>query len=258
MKELSKSIEDGKKNIITTSLEINFNMINNNNEKKEELKSHIYQILKNFNQSLSSKQIYRYLVRKKILNPKYYTWSTIYDIIREEIKKNKEKSLFFEEKLGIFGIREWEIKEIKSIIYYPNALIIFEDQYIIVKEKTCYFIPELSSYFKILDVDEKRDYFETEEFKWRLKNNILNLNNRQKKEKFFFILEKSYLKNKDFDNSDINLILDLNNNQIYYDTEAITIDKIIDLSYDAYDVLKLDSKDFQEKIKYYLDIYNTI
>ncbi len=219
------------------------------NEKKEELKSHIYQILKNFNQSLSSKQIYRYLVRKKFLNPKYCTWSTIFEIIREEIKKKQEKSLFFEEKLGIFGIREWKIERMKKLIEYPRTLIIFGNKCTILRKKTCFFIPEFSRYLKSLDVDERREVLISDEYKWRRRKNLLNLDNLNKKKRYFNLIKNF---NQEDQEIEINLILDLDNNLVFYHKEILTIEKVIRLLYNQYKVETLDKDIFKNKVNEYI------
>ena len=69
------------------------------------------------NKALSSIEIYRTCYREGLLEDNLnFTWLTVDDLIKQEIKKNRENSLFIEVKQGIYTIRErFQLKEKRDL-----------------------------------------------------------------------------------------------------------------------------------------------
>ncbi len=218
----------------------------------EDLKLKIYNVLIEVGKSLSSIQIYRNLIRANQINTREnMKWTTISEVIKKNIKKNKEDVLFYEEKQGIFGLKKWEIEKQKNEIFFPNTLILFQKEYIIIKDKTCNFIPELSCYFRYVDPNERQEYFNTESYLLRRRKRILNLNNIPKKRKYVDLIKNNLELIQD-NEAEINLILDLNQNTIYYKKNVSSIDQVLNLPFEDYKVNPLEEDMFLDKIDFYL------
>ena len=218
----------------------------------ENLKLKIYNVLIEEGKTLSVIRIYRYLIRANQINTKdNIKWNTISEVIKKNIRGNKEDVLFYEEKQGIFGLKKWEIEKQKNEIFFPDTLILFQKEYIIVNDRTCNFIPELSCYFRYIHPNERQEYFDTENFLLRRRNRILNLDNISKKRKFVDLI-KINLELLQDNEAEINLILDLNQNRIYYKKKVSSIDLVLNLPFEDYKVNPLNEDIFLDKIDFYL------
>ncbi|GAH13291.1 unnamed protein product [marine sediment metagenome] len=213
----------------------------------EKYKTIISDLLKKEKKALSTSQIYRLLYRQ---NPGIKLASTsIYDIIINDIRESGEDSYFFEKKQGVFGLRIWKNKLLKTLKSSPRTLVLLNDKYLIITENIFFFIPEIVCFLDCLEWQVKKKYRSYPELKWRMKNNLINLNTKEKKEKFFNLLRDMNEENS-FD-KEINLILDLNENLIVYQIDLIIIDNHMNNPYEDYKVERLTYKLFNEKIKEY-------
>lgn len=176
--------------------------------------------------ALSAIEMYRICYHENLLNTKDgMSWPMIGTVLSRDIKQKKEYSKFIEIKQGVFDLRkrfqtvkekdQFDIlkEEYDWVSFEPVSLVIYKNEQIIIKKSLNFLIPEISAYIKGMDVDEKREFFITDGFLWRRKLNLLNINNNNKKFRFF-----NYIKNNfpyfNYKNANIELIIDLNKDEI--------------------------------------------
>ncbi len=181
-------------------------------------------LLKREERALSSIEIYRFCYREKLLKSnKDFTWTMVGKLIKQEINQNRESSLFIELKQGVYDIRgriqlikekdtNDQIKEEYDWAYFePVSRIIYQNKNLIIKKQINFLIPEISAYVNSLDIDEKRDFLNSDGFKWRRKLGTLNLNNKEKKTIFVEnLMKENFYAINNSEHIDLELNLDQN------------------------------------------------
>ncbi|MHA1756418.1 MAG: hypothetical protein ACTSVV_06595 [Promethearchaeota archaeon] len=173
---------------------------------------------------------------------------TLYELKSEEPKLNidipsseeiiqKEETISYPEKIA----KEFNWADVEII-----CLIIFENETLTIKKSLYCILPEISSFLKTMDIDEKKAFFQTKYFQWRRGLNILNLDNYDKKRTFFENLKKEVINRKNDDNNKkIELIINLNDNKIVssnLDNFSTYLNKI---EFQNFTYLSLKEKEFK-------------
>lgn len=133
---------------------------------------------------------------------------------------------------------------------YINGLIIFGNSHFHIKKSILCLIPEITSYLRILNSDQKRVFFKKQEYRWRRNYSILNLDNFNKKEIFFNKLKKESI---EFDYKKINcdLIFDLNNNKIFFNEESDYLNTILGIPFENYKTFAIPKDKLINQLSYY-------
>ncbi len=210
------------------------------------------QLLEKSGKFISINQLFRDLIRVKAIKIKNYSaWLDFQKIILDDVKKG-ENSIFAENNHQQIGLKAWLKERDRLMNENPKTLVYYRDEKAILKERIDFFIPELNCYWICLNPDKKREHFESEQFLIREAQSLMVIDDNQKKKKIFRLLKELSKITKQLNNDDIDLILDLDENLIYYDKDLYNIDKSMNLDYINYKVNKLDSIEYRKIVDYYL------
>ena len=210
------------------------------------------QLLEKSGKFVSINQLFRELLRVKAIKIKDYSvWLDFQKIILDDIKKG-ENSIFTEDNYQQIGLKAWLREKQRLMNNVPKTLVYYRDQKVILKEHVEFFIPELKCFWSCLNPEKKREHFESEQFLIREAHSLMVIDDNHQKIKFFNLLKDLSKFTTHLVNDGIDLILDLDENLIYYDKDLINIDKSMNLDYISYKVNKLDFLEFKKIGDHYL------
>jgi len=242
--------------------------ITNTEEFREQEKTQVLEITDN--------NILRILDDKPISYKELSSKFIIYDAMDEKYLKNKLKFLVRKEyvsqefvdsdlqfnwKLNPTYLRDKKKAEViekdsiaitflQNYSYCPKTLICYKKSHTIVKKGIYNLIPELTQFLKRIDGDQKREFFQTSEYRWRRKFGILNIDSEERKKIFFSKLKEEVRVSA---TEEIDAIIDLNKNFIFYNEDDIILHQIMNNNWRVYQTKAMDKVSLREKVYFYLN-----
>ncbi|MHA1757216.1 MAG: hypothetical protein ACTSVV_10635, partial [Promethearchaeota archaeon] len=209
-----------------------------------------------FNRDIYNRRDYR--VRKR--TRKFFETFEVYDDwelyevknLSEEFSESKVKKS--NQISDVWTIEEEE--ENTDLEYFPiykkvNLIIKIQNKlYNINNKEISFFIPEITTFLKTLDVDKKTEYLWSKGFIWRKKFRILNLDQDKKKKKFVnsLLLQLKNTKNHNININKINFFLDFDKNLILLNKQNFLINEILNVQYKHFRPIILNETDFYSRL----------
>jgi len=184
---------------------------------------------------------------KKIAPDKYQLKGKLDEIITKfkEISNKMEENIVSDD----YGKNQDLGREVEIIKFEPLTLILHQNSSLIIKKNIEYFIPEISPYLSYMTDERKRNFFMSEVYQWRRKFQIMNID-EDKIERYYKQLQTLSME-KNFQLFDVSLILNLNENKLYYIDGGGNFDDWKDIPFSLFQIIQLDESSFKTLLERY-------